>query len=253
MQLTRIKADLSGRVAIVTGASQGIGAAIAARLSEAGCTVAGVSRNLVESQRRDTLALALRADLAMPGECEQVVSEVTRVLGVVDLLVNNAAAAVITPLFSCTLEAWRTTWAINLEAPWNLTRLVVDGMRRRGGGHVINISSSAARGPGPAPYSKRPEFPPLGAYGVQKAALERMSAELAHELWDDGIAVTWLYPAHLVETTGTARLGLTSSCTEPAAHLAEACLLLATMEPAQNSGRGFNSHSLLSAHGLLSR
>jgi len=147
-------ANLSGRVALVTGASSGIGRATAILLAERGARVMAVARNearLAEVRRLagvETLALSLEDAAA----CEAAVEETRRRLGPIGILVNNAGRGGFLdhPIWEESRENWRQTLALNLDTPFELTRLATRDMRDLGWGRVIMVSSTAGEVGAPA-------------------------------------------------------------------------------------------------------
>jgi 7-alpha-hydroxysteroid dehydrogenase len=170
---------LDGRVAIVTGAGRGIGAAIALAFAEAGADVVCAARGrdaieAVAAKARDTgrRALAVPCDVTDRAALEALVAATTRELGGVDLLVNNAGGGPFQPALRTSERVFEETLRFNLTSAFLLTRLAVASMLERGGGAVVNISSAVGR------------FPERGfvAYGTAKAGLAHMTRVLAHEL-----------------------------------------------------------------------
>jgi NAD(P)-dependent dehydrogenase (short-subunit alcohol dehydrogenase family) len=186
-------ADLAGRNAIVTGASRGLGLAIAEAMGRAGAAMLLVARSAeaLSAARERALAAGaprvdvLTADLQDPAAAEAIVSEARRLWQRIDILVNNAAiAGPIGNLWENDWAEWRDSMAVNLLAPVALCRLAVAWMRQTGGGAIVNLSGGGATSP-------RARF---SAYGTAKAALVRFSETLAVEAAADGIRVNCIAP-----------------------------------------------------------
>src|SRR5438132_1223240 len=142
-------ADFTGRVAIVTGASRGLGLAAAQRLHELGASVA---INVRDKSRAESAARSLgRRALAVPGDVtadgtpEQIVNATLERFGRVDILVNNAAMARSTRFEQLSLDEWRATLETNMTAPFLLIKAVLPAMKKQSYGRIVNISSSAGR------------------------------------------------------------------------------------------------------------
>ena len=127
---------MTHRVALVTGSAQGIGLATARALADAGHEVIGVD---IRDHPADAVARAIRADLADPVAVEALIAEV----GEVDILVNNAAILIEKSIDELSIEDWDRTMAVNVRAPFQLSRGLGAGMRRRRWGRIINIASIA--------------------------------------------------------------------------------------------------------------
>lgn len=181
-----MRIDLSNTSVLVTGASRGIGAAVARAMGEAGARVAIHYRD----QRQPAAALAagigasaelFQADLGDAGECLALWQAVTARFGRVNTLVNNAGIAIASPLESAPeewLKAWDTTMAVNLRAPAILSKLAIEHFRAHGGGRIINISSRAAF---------RGDQPPYLAYAASKGGLVALTRSIARGFGKEGI------------------------------------------------------------------
>jgi citronellol/citronellal dehydrogenase len=257
---------LDGRVAIVSGASRGIGAEIARRFATEGAAVAVAARTtqagvspfagtigetVAEITNAGGTAVAIPANLAEPAEREALVATTIRELGQPDILVSNAAVTYFTRVEDFTPKRYALMFAVQVEAPFHLATLVVPGMRERGAGWILNISSIAARHPAmpPGPFAGRGGT----VYGMCKAAVERFSTGLAAELYPDNIAVNALSPTKVVPTPGTLFHHLTTEDdpnAEPPAVMAEAALMLCNREPQSLTGRITYSQELLAELGV---
>lgn len=209
---------LGGRRAVVTGASRGIGAAVAERLGAEGAAVAVVARtrehhptlggSLDETAARirghGSSAAVIVADLSDPADRSRIVPEAQEALGgPVDILVNNAAAGIFQPLAEVPLRRFRLAFEVNVTAPLDLAQAVVPAMREAGEGWIVNLTSGAARPTEGPPYQLAGIVAISGVYGATKAALNRMTNALAAELWGTGIRVNTVEPRSTILTEGT--------------------------------------------------
>lgn len=176
---------MSSVVAIVTGASSGIGEATAARLAQAGYKIYGTSRRGAQAGKRSFEMLAL--DVTSDASVEAAVSEVVRSAGRIDLLVNNAGFGVAPAgAEESSIEQAESIFATNFFGVVRMTRAVVPHMRRQGGGRIINIGS--VLGFLPMPYG--------ALYAATKHAIEGYSESLDHELRTRGLRVSVIEPAY---------------------------------------------------------
>ncbi len=244
---------LTGRVAIVTGASRGIGSAIARRLAMEGAKVIVSARTLEPGDHplpgtiKQTVeqirgaggdAHAVQCDLAVPEDRERLIKESTEYYGPADILVNNAAITYFIPVSEFPEKRYRLMMEVQVRAPFELSAMVLPNMISAGRGHIIYISSGAAQHP-----SK-----PYGAvhraggtvYGMAKAAMERFSTGMAAEVYEDNVAVNAISPG-LVATPGTELHGLVNeenkAMQSPIEAIAEAVHFIASSEPKQITGR----------------
>ena len=230
-----------GRVALVTGASKGgTGTAIAHRLAAEGAAVAicardaeGLARTEEQLRGLGATVLSLRIDLSDPdGGRATLVERVVGELGRLDILVNNAAANGYRPFREWTPARLELTQQVNVWAPWQLMADAAPGMVERGEGWILNLTSHAAELPPGPPFPQSVTASAGSGYGVTKAALNRLTASVAAELWEAGVRVNALAPQsaiatpHLVATGGIREENL-----EPLETMAEAALALVTGGP----------------------
>jgi NAD(P)-dependent dehydrogenase (short-subunit alcohol dehydrogenase family) len=211
----------AGRRALVTGASRGIGAGIAERLAAEGADVVITARtkaahdhlagSLDETAARlsgyGTTVGIVVADLTDEDDRLRIVPEAADQLGgPVEILVNNAAAAIYMPVTEFTMKRRRILFEANVHAPLDLAQQVVPSMRAAGEGWIVNLSSATARlwvGP---PFTLGPQGSTLTMYGASKAALNRETNGLAAELHGTGIRVNTVEPRAAVLSEGAEAL-----------------------------------------------
>ncbi|CAB4746206.1 unannotated protein [freshwater metagenome] len=210
-----------GRNVIVTGASRGIGAAIAERLCAEGANVAIVARTIdkhdhlagslnetiARCARYGTRVEAVAADLADADSRATVVPRALELFdGRVDVLVNNAAAAIYQSLLSYPLKRRRLMFEVNVHAPLDLAQAVIPGMAERGEGWILNVSSASAKHAVGPPFRTAGRAQEIGLYGSTKAALNRETNALAVETYPFGIRVNTIEPRAAVMSEGAAAL-----------------------------------------------
>jgi len=189
--------ELDGQVAIVTGASHGIGRAIALSFAGAGARLALAARKPegLEAVAREIAdsggdAIAIRCHMGSEEDVRRTVAAVHERWGQIDIVVNNAATCpTYGPFIETTLEVWDKIMNVNLRGPFLLSCLAVEGMKERRRGRIINISSNEALDPNPN----------LGAYSISKAALVSMTKVQARDLGKYGILVNCITPG-LIKT-----------------------------------------------------
>jgi NAD(P)-dependent dehydrogenase (short-subunit alcohol dehydrogenase family) len=181
--------QLSGKVAVVTGGSAGIGLAIARGLAAEGVNLALCARD--EDRLRSAAAglsgvrvLTVAADLAVPGAAERLAEAVTTEFGGADILINNAGTGSEEQILTASDERWQHYWELHVMAAVRLARTIAPGMKARGGGVILHNASICATQP--------LGYEPI--YNVTKAALVMFSKCLANELIGDNIRVNAVNP-----------------------------------------------------------
>ena len=241
---------LAGKTAIVTGASRGIGEAIAKRFAMEGANVVvtartvndgehylpgGITQTVQEINQAGGSALAVQADLALQADREKLVKSTQAAFGNVDVLINNAAITYFMPVETFSEKRFQLMLEVQVRAPFELAQLVLPDMLERGEGRILNISSHAAIHPDKT-------LPSRGGtvYGMCKASLERFTTGLAQELYENNIGVNVISPG-LVATPGVEHHKLINEQNKdqvtPIEHMAEACLRLCYGDAQKLTGR----------------
>ena len=180
-----------GKIALITGAGAGIGKEYARALAAEGAAVviADIDGAVGESAAKEIIAAggrarAVQTDVASDEDVQGTVAETTRAFGGVDILVNNAGLHLLEYGVPCTTlgaDKWRRLLDVNLTGPLHLAAACRSSMQQRGGGVIVNQSSTAS-------------FTPTGAYGVSKLALNALTVALAAEFGEDNIRVVGIAP-----------------------------------------------------------
>jgi NAD(P)-dependent dehydrogenase (short-subunit alcohol dehydrogenase family) len=257
-----VSGRFTGRRALVTGASRGIGAGVAERLGAGGASVALVARTLDEHdhlggglqrtvarvERHGSVAAPIVADLSVEAERSDVVAKAAELLGgPIDILVNNAAAAMYGEPSQLSLRRRRILVEVNLHAPLDLAQAAVPAMKERGAGWIVNVSSGTARMFEGPPYALGRLGTTTTSYGASKAALNRVTNGLAAELWSSGVRVNTVEPRAAVLTEGADALAgsvLRADQIESVEEMVEAVVALCDCG-ADVTGRSFVSLDLL--------
>jgi citronellol/citronellal dehydrogenase len=260
---------LEGKVAVVTGASRGIGAGVASMLAQEGALVVccartlregdhplagSLDRTVAEIRSAGGTAIAVAVNLAVDADCERLVDTAGSAFGPVDILVNNAAVAFFGPILDLSASRWLTSWRVTVHAPFLLSKLVLPEMVERGGGRIVNVTSESAVGPGAGPIAPGR---PVGdaAYGAQKAAIERLTQGIAQEVFPHGIGVAAIAPSQIVPTPGALSNGQITGVDDPRAedpmYMPAAVRILVTDPVERMTGRVVYSQQLLLERGLI--
>jgi NAD(P)-dependent dehydrogenase (short-subunit alcohol dehydrogenase family) len=248
---------LSGRTALVTGSSRGIGRAIAQRLAAEGATVAVTARahtpsksvrsgvataipgtidetiELIEAAGGSAFGLA--ADLENVDARDGLIDAVLDRTGRIDILVNNAGFADYSVVEDMSLDTFERTVEHYLRTPFVLTKAVVPHMRKQGGGWIVNIGSVTGVAP-VRPYREYNKTSGDVIYASMKAALHRFTQGVAAELLDGNIAVNCVGPSTAIRTPGAASLIPETFPTEPVEYLAETVLAMCHLPAEERTG-----------------
>jgi NAD(P)-dependent dehydrogenase (short-subunit alcohol dehydrogenase family) len=263
-------AKLTGKVAIITGASRGIGQEIATLFAAEGAKVVCAARTLNEGDHqlagslnrtveairaKGGEAAAVTADVSTEAGCLSLIEQARAAYGPIDVLVNNAALNYYIPTVDYPTNRWVRAFAVNVHGPFILSKTVLPDMIAKSAGAIVNISSGSAIGPGRGPYEDQTAHGGV-LYGATKAALERFTQGLAQEVAQyGGITVAAVSPSRVVPTPGTVFHKLMSSLDdpngEPPAYMARAVLLLASEPAAKVNGRVTYSQQILKEYGLI--
>lgn len=248
---------LSGRTALVTGSSRGIGRAIAQRLAAEGATVAVTARShrpspstragqtkalpgtiaetidLIEAAGGSALGIA--ADLDNAEQRSALVDQVVQRTGRLDILVNNAGYADYSVIEEMSMETFDRTVEHYLRTPFVLMQNAIRHMRRQGAGWIVNIGSVTGLAPA-RPYREYNKSSGDVVYASMKAALHRLTQGVAAELLDANIAVNAVGPSSAIRTPGAASLIPDTFPTEPVEYLAETVLAMCHLPAAERTG-----------------
>ncbi|ABK74497.1 SDR family NAD(P)-dependent oxidoreductase [Mycolicibacterium smegmatis] len=248
---------LSGRTALVTGSSRGIGRAVAQRLAAEGAVVAVTARSYEPSpsvragqatalpgtigetieliEAAGGKAFGIAADLEDAEQRAALVDQVIERTGRIDILVNNAGFADYSIIEDMPMDTFDRTVEHYLRTPFVLTQAAVPHMRNQGAGWIVNIGSVTGLAP-VRPYREYNKSSGDVIYASMKAALHRFTQGVAAELLDANIAVNAVGPSSAVRTPGAASLIPDTFPTEPVEYLAETVLAMCHRPAAERTG-----------------
>ena len=240
---------LDGKVALVTGASRGIGRALAQRLAAEGATVVLTARSLDSAGTyagtlRESVALIegqggvahpLQADLESDADLENLVSRTVALTGGLDILIHSGGKAEYAPTATMDPATFERTFHHYLRAPFRLIQHAVPEMRKRGAGWIVTLGSVTALPP-TRPYDVFATHGGGTVYASIKAAVHRMTQGLAAELLADNIAVNTLSPSTAIRTPGASEYIPESYPTERIEYIAETGLALCHLPAAERTG-----------------
>ena len=187
--------DISGKIALVTGGSKGLGLQAAQDLAQGGANLALVSRHIDECRESaakvasqfGVKAMALSADIRQPADCKRIVEETVKQYGGLDILVNSAGVNIRKPLLDYNEEEWDTVLDTNLKGLFFTSQAAARQMKEKGKGKIVNISSAAAK----------IGLPFLGPYCSSKGGITQLTKVCALEWAEFGITVNAIAPTYI--------------------------------------------------------
>lgn len=254
--------DLTGRVAIVTGASRGVGRSVAVALARAGCDVAVAARTerssrLLPGSIHETCdaisalgrrAIAVRTDVRDAAQIAALIDQAVKTLGRVDILINNAGALWWHDVADTPIERFDLLMAVNARAAFAASQHCIPHMLAQGWGHIVNMAPPLAPPGGP---DARAMAPGRVAYTISKLGMTLLAHGLAEEVRGTGVAVNALWPATLVESQAVIGHHLGGPAQwRKADVVADAVLAIVARDPALPSGRALIDEEVLRDAGV---
>jgi citronellol/citronellal dehydrogenase len=247
--------SLEGRVAIVTGASRGIGRAIALGLAGAGCRVVVAAKSTVSTEKLPgsiftvaaevealgAQALPVQVDVRDVAQIENMAAEVRQRFGRIDILVNNAGALFWQPLLNTSAKRFDLVMAVNARAAFSCCRAVLPAMIEQRWGHVVNMS----------PPLDLSMVPGRIAYAISKLGMTLLTHGLAEEVKADNVAVNSLWPVTIIDSQASLNWGLgTPAMWRKPDILVDCVLRIASKEPSTLTGQALLDEDFLRAEGV---
>ena len=255
---------LAGKTAVVTGASRGIGRAIARRLASAGAVTVisarsvGTSATGLEGTLQETadlirdaggIAHLISCDVERAESRANLIAETLRLTGRLDILVNNAGRAIHTGIENFTPDVQLSQIQQYFIAPYDLARLAVAHMKAQGAGAIVFLGSNTAFTPEGPPWNDYTTHGGAALYAAMKAAIHRLTISLAAELQSSNISVNAVGPVRAIMTPGLESMGIMDDSKkhliEPPEHIGEATLALVSGDPRTVTGKIAMSYKYL--------
>jgi len=257
--------DISGKVALVTGSSRGIGRAVAQRLAAAGATVIVTGRSatapvagkrygnehVVPGTLAETVslieaaggkAIAIPADIENLDAARDLVSKAAQAGGQLDILVNNAGFVDFAQAAEMDFDTFERTLTQYMRAPFTLAQASIPFMRQAGAGWIVNIGSQDSLPPS-RPFADHEKTRGYHVYAAVKAAMNRLTQGMAAELIDSNIAVNVIGPSTAIRTPGADALIPAEFPTEDVEYLAESVLAMCHLPASERTGLlGYSMH-----------
>lgn len=246
---------LEGRVAVITGASRGIGKALALRLAEEGADIVVAAKTeqstektqgtiyetAEEVRRRGRRALPVRVDVRDEAQIASMVEQAVQTFGRIDILINNAGALWWKPVLETPPKRFDLLMAVNVRAAFLCSYYVLPHMQRQRWGHIINMAPGISTQPNPG----------MVAYMITKMGMARLAIGIAEEHRKDNIAANALWPATPIETAAVIKnhLGERSQWRTPEI-LCDAVMAVLRQEPSQCTGRQLTDEEILRETGI---
>lgn len=246
---------LEGRVAVITGASRGIGKALALRLAEEGADIVVAAKSersrdklpgsiyetAEEVERRGRRALAVKVDVREEDDIRNMVDKTLETFGRVDILINNAGALWWHPVLETPAKRFDLVMNVNVRASFLCSYYVLPHMKQQKWGHIINMAPAISTGPSPG----------MVAYMISKMSMARLAIGIAEEHRDDNIAANALWPVTPIETAAVINHGFGDRTVWRTPEImCDATMAILRQEPGQCTGRQLTDEEILREAGI---